>query len=128
MLIERHVVTITTNADGDGTGYTPVLDSGGFVRTIRYVADGSTPYENTADFTITGESSGIAVLTTSNVSASTTYAPRQATVSVANAAALYAAGGAAVNDLIPVGKGERVKIVVAQGGNAKTGAFHCYIG
>jgi hypothetical protein len=42
-------------------------------------------------------------------------------------AALYAAGGSAVNDLIRLGSGDRVKIVLAQGGNAKVGAFHIVV-
>jgi hypothetical protein len=125
MYLERHEVTVAVNASGDGTGYTPIVS--GCVRSIVYVADGSTPYDNTVDFTITGDVSGQAILTATNVAAGATYTPRQATVSVANAAALYAAGGVAVNDRIPVA-GERIKIVVAQGGNVKTGKFHVYVG
>lgn len=122
--LKRHVVDVTVDASGDGTGYTEPVS--GYVSAIRYVADATSPYDNTADFTITAEQSGAAVITTANVAASATYLPRAATVSTANAAALYAAGGAAVNDLIAVAQ-ERVKIVVAQGGNAKTGRFYVYI-
>ena len=125
MYLERHEVTVAVNAAGDGTGYTPIVS--GHVRSIVYVPDGSIPYDNTADFTITCDVSGQAILTATNVASGATYTPRQATVSVANAAALYAAGGTAVNDRIPVA-GERVKIVVAQGGNTKTGKFHVYVG
>jgi len=99
----------------------------GCVQAIRYVADGSTPYDNTVDFTVTGDVSGLPILTVTNESASNTYYPRAATASVANAAALYAAGGTAVTDLIPVA-GERIKIVVAQGGASKTGKLHVWIG
>lgn len=123
--LKRHVVDITTDASGDGTGYTAEPVSG-YVHAIRYVADGTSPYDNTADFTITAEQSGAAILSATNVAASATYAPRAATVSTANAAALYAAGGTAVNDRIPVAQ-ERVKIVVAQGGDTKTGRFHVYV-
>lgn len=42
-------------------------------------------------------------------------------------AALYAAAGTAVNDGIAVAK-DRIKIVVAQGGNVKSGAFHVVVG
>lgn len=122
--VRREVVDITTDASGDGTGYTGVVD--GLIQAIRYVKDGTSPYDNTADFTITTESSGQAVLTATNVAASATYQPRAATVDTSNAAALYAAGGTAVNDLIPAGR-ERVKIVVAQGGATATGRFHVYI-
>lgn len=123
--VQREVVDITTDAGGDGTGYTGVVT--GRVLAIRYVADGTNPYANTADFTVTAEASGLSVVTVTNESGSNTYYPRAATVSTANAAALYAAGGTAVNDCIPVAQ-ERVKIVVAQGGNTKTGRFHVYIG
>lgn len=125
MHLTRHVVSITTDASGNGTGYTDIAD--GFVQSIRYVADGTTPYDNTADFTITAEQSGVAILTVTNATASATYYPRDATVSVANAALLYAAGGTAVATPVPV-VNERVKIVIAQGGNVKTGAFHVYVG
>ena len=124
--LTRHVVDITTDANGDATAYTaePV---NGFIQAIRYVADGTSPYDNTADFTITTEASAQAVLTATNVAASASYYPRAATASVANAAALYAGGGASVNDVIPVA-GERIKIIVAQGGNVKLGRFHVYVG
>ena len=121
----RHVVDITVNSSGDGTGYTDIAD--GFIHSIRYVADGTNPYANTADFTVTAEQSGAAVITATNVSASATYYPRAATVDVSNAASLYAAAGTAVNDRIPVA-GERVQIVIAQGGTSKTGRFHVYVG
>lgn len=123
--VRRAVVDITTDADGNATGYTGVAD--GFIEAIRYAKDGTSPYDNTADFTITTEGSGQAVLTAANVAASATYYPRAATVDVSNGAALYAAGGTAVNDRMPVGA-ERVKIVIAQGGDTKTGRFHVYIG
>ncbi len=41
-------------------------------------------------------------------------------------AALYASGGTAVNDRIALGR-DRVKIAIAQGGNAKSGAFHIVV-
>lgn len=120
--LTRHVVSVTTDASGDATAYTDVAN--GFIHSIRYV---KTDLDNGSDFTITAESSGAAVLTATNVSASATYYPRAATVDTSNAASLYAAAGQAVNDRIPVAN-ERVKIVVAQGGNTKTGAFHVYVG
>jgi hypothetical protein len=53
-------------------------------------------------------------------------APRQATHSTAGAAALYAAAGTAVNDKIALAN-DRIKIVIASGGNTKTGVFHFVI-
>lgn len=125
MQVDRFEVSIPTDGSGNGTGYVgPVV---GTVLGIRYVADGTTPYAATVDFTITGEITGIPILTVTNETASNTYYPRAATVSVANAAALYAAGGTAVNERVPIA-GERIKIVIAQGGATTTGKFYVLVG
>ena len=115
---QRHVVSITVNSSGDGTDYTPVVT--GLISTIRYV---TTDYDNGVDFTITAEATGETILAVTNITASTTWAPRQATCTTAGVASLYAGSGTAVNDKIAVAN-DRVKIVVAQGGNATSGAFH----
>jgi hypothetical protein len=57
------------------------------------------------------------------VNAAKVCLPRGATHSNAGVAALYAAGGTAVNDKFALGR-TRVKIVVASAGAAKVGAFH----
>lgn len=119
---ERHVVTLTTDASGDATGYTGVLT--GPIRTIRYVAG---DFAAGVDFTITLESTGESVWAELNVNASATRAPRQATHGVDGVASLYAAAGTAVTDMIVAAR-DRVKIVVAAGGNAKTGTFHVVVG
>lgn len=120
-MIKRHVVTITTNGSGAGTGYSPVLS--GRIHSIRYV---KTDFANGVDFTITAEATGETIWAEENVDASATRAPRQATHSNAGVAALYAAGGQAVNDRIVLAA-DRVKIVVASGGDTKIGAFHITI-
>lgn len=115
---ERHAVAVTTAADGSATAYSPVVT--GKLSQIRYVktdfADGST-------FTITAEATGETLWSEAAVNASATRAPRQATHSAAGAAALYAGGGAAVNDKIALAN-DRVKIVIASGGDTKAGTFH----
>jgi hypothetical protein len=115
---QRLTVSVTTAADGSATAYSGVVT--GRLSQIRYVktdfADGST-------FTITAEATGETLWTESAVNASATRAPRQATHSTAGAAALYAAGGTAVNDKIALAL-DRIKIVIASGGNVKTGTFH----
>lgn len=116
----REVVTVTTDSGGAATAYSPVLS--GKIVNIIYTADGTSPYDNTVDFTVTAEATGQALWSASNVAASTTVAPRQATHSTAGVAALYAAAGTAVNDDIVVAQ-DRVKIVLAQGGATKTGTF-----
>jgi hypothetical protein len=111
-------VAVTTIADGSATAYSEVCT--GKVSTIRYVktdfADGST-------ITITSEATGETIWQETGVNASATRAPRQATHSTAGAAALYAGGGAAVLDKIALAN-DRLKIVIASGGNTKSGAFH----
>lgn len=115
---ERHVVNLVSAADGSGTGYTPVIT--GKISTIRYV---KTDYTDGVNFTITAEATGETIWAQNAVNISTTVAPRQPTHSTAGVAALYAAAGAAVNDAICLAA-DRVKIVIAGAGNAKTGAFH----
>lgn len=122
----REVVTVTVDASGNATAYTGHVT--GLVRAIRYVPDGTNPLDTGGDVTITADASGLPILTITNIGTSAaSYAPQQAVVSVANAAALYAAAGTAVTAPIPV-SAERIKLVVAQGGNAKTGVFHIYVG
>lgn len=115
---ERHVVSVTTAADGSATAYSPVLT--GKLSQIRYV---KTDFADGVDFTITAEATGESLWAQSDVNASATVAPRQATHSVAGVAALYAGGGSAVLDKIALAS-DRIKIVIASGGNAKSGAFH----
>lgn len=123
MYLSRHEVTVTTNASGDGTGYTSGITEG-LIRAIRYV---KTDYANGVDVTITCEVSGQAILTWTDQNSSDTSYPRAATNDVIDAASLYASGGEPVETLIPVAN-ERIKVVVAQGGDTKTGTFHIYVG
>src|ERR1041385_9029590 len=96
MYVERHVVSVTTAADGSATAYSdsPIT---GRISSIRYV---KTDFDNGSTITITAEATGETIWTESSVNASATRAPRQATHSTAGAASLYAAGGTAVNDRI----------------------------
>ncbi|RSU21209.1 hypothetical protein [Sphingomonas koreensis] len=113
-------ITVTTAADGTVTAFSPRFS--GAVHQIEYVKDGVNGYADGVDFTITGEKTGVGLWTESNVNASAVRAPRQPTHTQAGAAALFAAGGTAVQDRIGLGN-DRVKIVLAQGGNAKVGTF-----
>jgi len=119
--VQRLVKEVTTDGSGDATAYVDV--DYGLLQTIRYVKASSGNYDNGVDFTITSEATGEVLWQESDVNASATRAPRQATHSTAGAAALYAGGGAAVNDKIAIAK-DRIKIVVASGGSVKQGTFH----
>jgi len=115
---QRLVVPVTTAADGSATAYSEVCT--GKLSQIRYVA---TDFANGVGFTITAEATGETLWAEAAVNASATRAPRQATHSTAGVAALYAAAGTAVNDKIALAN-DRVKIVIAAGGNVKSGVFH----
>lgn len=124
-MVKKHTVAITTAADGSATAYTPVVS--GYLRAIAYVPHASTPLDTNADVTITANTSGLALLTITNIGLSAlSIHPRAATVGVTNVAALYAAAGTAVNTEIPVAD-EAIKVVVAQGNSAKSGTFYVYV-
>lgn len=122
MYAERHAVSLTTAADGSATGYTPVVS--GRVLSLRYV---KTDFANGVDFNVTAEQSGETIWAENDVNSSATRYPRAATHSTAGVAALFAAGGAAVNDAIMVAN-DRIKIAVASGGDTKSGVVHVIVG
>ncbi len=116
--IVRETVAVVTDGDGAATVYSDVVT--GKVVSARYVKG---DFADGVDFNITAEATGETIWAQSDVNASVTIAPRQATHSTAGAAALYASGGQAVNDQIALAK-DRIKIVTAQGGASKSGTFH----
>ena len=119
--MRRYRVVATTAADGTATAYSARL--AGKVHSIRYV---KTDFADGVDFTITAEATGENIWTESNVNATADRYPRAPTHSQAGAAALYASGGTGV--LAPIAlASDRVKIVLAQGGNTKTGTFHILV-
>ena len=114
---EAHTVELTTDASGDAIGYTPVIT--GKIATIIYVKD---DLADGVDFTITTEKTEQNLWVESNVNSSKTVSPRQATHDTSGVASLYAGSGEPVEDYI-IAASERVKIVVAQGGDTKNGTF-----
>jgi hypothetical protein len=127
MHVTRYAFAVTTNASGAATVYSDAICNG-VVHQVRYVPHGSTPLDTGADVDLTGEVSGLVVLDQDNIgTAAYTVAPRQATHTTAAVAALYAAGGTAV--LAPVAvAGERLKLVVASGGDTKSGTYYVWVG
>lgn len=121
MAPKRYVVPVTTNADGDATAYTPVLS--GRLAQIHYV---KTDFADGVDFTITSEATGESLWTDTNINASATRAPRLLNYTTAGVAALYAATFGVYESPIVLAA-DRVKIVVAQGGNVKSGTFHVVV-
>jgi len=121
MGMRRVVVSVTTDGSGAATGYSPPIS--GKIASITYVKPAAAFYTDGVDFTVTNETTGASIWTGTDVNATVEILPRKATVTEAQAAALYAAGGVAVLDMIPIAR-SRIKIVVAAGGAAKVGAFH----
>ena len=119
---ERHVVAITVDGSGDSTDYTPVVT--GRIVQITYT---KTDFANGVDFTVTGAVTGVPIWTGTDVNATATVAPRQATHAVDGTAAVYAAAGEAVFGDIVVAA-ERIKIVTAQGGVSKSGSIAIVVG
>lgn len=127
MFAQRISIAVTTDASGNATAFSNEVLTGRIINVI-YVPDGTIPYANTVDLVMTGEVSGVGILTQSNLSGAFTSAPRQPTHGNADgSASLYAAAGTAVNDHVYIAN-ERIKITLAQGGNAKTGTFIVILG
>ena len=120
-MISRYRLVVTTAADGTKTVLSPRI--AGKIHSIRYV---KTDFADGVDFAITAEATGENIWTESNVNATADRYPRAPTHSQAGVAALYAAGGSAVLEPIAIAS-DKVKIVIAQGGNVKTGNFQITI-
>ena len=113
---------IVTNASGDATVY---LTHGlsrkpnGFLVCLKYTPE---TLDTGADLTITGEDSGIPILTKANAGTSTVfYYPRALINAVAD-------GAESTNpsEFIPI-KDERIKLVVANGGNGGVGSIEAIL-
>lgn len=122
MYVQTEAVAVTTAADGSATAYTTNPVSGR-VLGIRYVktdfADGST-------ITTTVEATGEAIWAESNVNASASRYPRVGVCGATGTALTYD-NTRTVNEPVAVG-GSRIKIVIASGGNTKTGTFYIMVG
>lgn len=123
MHVQRHTVTVTTDAAGAATAYTSGLVNGR-IFSIKYT---KSTFDNGVDFTITTEDTAQNLWVESDVNATATRAPRQPTHDSVGAASLYASGGEPVEGYICAAS-ERIKIVIAQGGNTKTGTFDILAG
>jgi hypothetical protein len=113
-------LAVVTAADGTATAFMNKVS--GKVHSVQYLKDGTNAYADTVDIALTAESTGESIWSEANVTASATRYPRAPVHTQAGVAALYAAGGTAILDKIAISN-ERIKIALAQGGNAKTGTF-----
>lgn len=104
-------VTVTTIADGSATGYTANIR--GRIVAVKYE---KVDYADDVDFTITTEDSLRDVWVDTNINATESVVPRMLCDGTDGADLT------AVYDYIRVFN-ERVKIVIASGGNTKSGIF-----
>ena len=126
MFIKRETVVVTTDSHGDNTTYTAEVINGRII-SIQYVEASASSYDTGFDIAITS------AITEQNIwsqdslgdSASVTVAPRQATQTTAGVAITY--DDDPVHDYIALAN-ERIKIVVDDGGDTKTGTFYITIG
>jgi hypothetical protein len=116
MFAQRHTIAVETNAGGAATAYSPNVT--GRIHAIVYVKD---DFDNGVDFTITLEATGESLWTQADVNASATVYP----VQKANLGGTGAAS--TILEQPMVAANDRVKIVIAQGGNVKGGTFHVVV-
>ncbi len=125
MFIDRQVLTLSVDASGDATVYSERVT--GRVLQVRYVPHATTPLDTGADLTITGEDTTVAIATLTNIGTSAfTKVPRQPVHGVTGTALVYAGTDAVAEP--PYIAGERIKVVVVQGGVSKVGTLHILIG
>lgn len=120
MAIRKYRVTATT-VTATGTGYSGWI-RGGYIVSVQYVKHSSTPYSDGVDATITSDVTGQAIVTLTDMNASTIVFPRTPTHTTAGVAAVFASGGTGVLDRVAISS-DRIKVAIAQGGNGKTGTF-----
>lgn len=121
MLPIRESVTLTTDASGNCTAYSTVRD--GRILGV-YFSVGT--LATTADVIMTCEATAEAIVTITDLAASATYYPRvQVHDETGTGATLD--GTRKMREPVTVCQ-DRVKFVVAQGGNAKTGTATLIIG
>jgi hypothetical protein len=113
---------ITTATGGAATGYTPIAT--GRVLAIRYV---KTDFTDGVDLTVTVEGTGEVIVTLTDMNLATVVYPRSGIHDTAGAAAVYIASGQAIREPVAIAN-DRIKFVVAAGGDGKFGRFLALIG
>lgn len=118
MIFHTISTPIVTDGSGDATVYLGTKIRG-MILLIKYLPG---TIDTGADLVISGESSGIPILTAANVGTSNVfYYPRAFHNQVSDGVA-----GVNAAELIPV-IGERIKVVVDEGGATKTGSIEVVI-
>ena len=118
MRLTRVSVAVVTDAEGDATAYTPALN--GMIRSVRYVKPDSGGLDAGSDIDIVTDKGAVVVWDKDDLAASAVIYPM---VPAHDNTGTLVAGSYAP---IPVCD-ERIKITVANGGNAGTGTFEFLI-
>lgn len=118
MRITRVSVSVLTNAEGAATVYTPALN--GMVRSVRYIKPASGGLDGGTDIDIVTDKGAVVVWDKDSLATSTVIYPM---VQAQDNAGTDVVGSYAP---IPVCD-ERIKITVANGGNAGAGTFEFII-
>ena len=118
MRITRVSVAVVTDESGDAVVYTPALN--GVVRSVRYIKPSSGGLDNNSDIDIVTDKGAVVVWDKDNLAASAVIYPM---VPAQDNKGTDVAGSYAP---IPVCD-ERIKITVANGGNAGAGTFEFLI-
>jgi hypothetical protein len=122
MFVQKQTVTLTTAADGTATVYSTVIN--GRVFAIKFTL--GTLTSGAADVTVTGEDSAVQLWAVTNAAANATVQPRVATHDSTGTALTY--DGTRVQADYYHAANERIKAVVAQGGDTKTGTLEIWWG
>ena len=113
--VETQTISVTTAAGGGATAFSTVVR--GRIQQIVYTKD---DFDDAVDFTITLEDTGQNLWTESNVTASKTVNP-------VTAADLESGSASVLTELGIYAAFERVQIVIAQGGDTKSGSFRLIV-
>ena len=122
MRVDKHALSVTTDAAGAGTA-TTVSPLNGHVEEVRY---GGTILAGTATFTLTRVGDGGTILAYTATAAPWSRAPLQPVHSSVGGGALVAAtGGSALADRVPVDG--YVQLVVANAGSVLTDSVSIFV-
>lgn len=119
----RETVSLTTDGSGAATGYTNNVT--GRILGVHYVKPGSGGFDNGVSLTVTLEATGESVVVITSNTSLNTY-PRVGVQDATGAAATL--DGTRLMRTEVVACNDRVKVVVAGGGSAKTGTVYVIVG
>ncbi len=123
MYVKKHVVAVKTNASGDATAYTAEPLNGRILK-IVYTKHPTNPFADGVDFTITTEDTKQNLWAENDVNASKSVCPAEKVQDTNGDDIVYTIGEVDFNVYAHINAAfERVKIVVAAGGDSKDGTF-----